>query len=75
MRLQQVSLDYAERKRLYDRVQQLVALNLPMVCLVSPHVLIGASARIRNLRPSLLRPYVLGNADEVFVNHAAQGGR
>jgi peptide/nickel transport system substrate-binding protein len=67
MRRQLVSLRYEERKRLYDRVQHLVAINLPVICIVSPHVLAGASERVGNFRPSILRPYGLWNADELYL--------
>jgi peptide/nickel transport system substrate-binding protein len=67
MRQQLVELKHSERKRLYDQVQTLVAENLPVICLVSPNVLAAALDRVRNVRPSILRPYVLWNADELFV--------
>lgn len=67
MRQQLVSLSFQERKRLYDRVQDLVADNLPIICLASPHILGGASRRVQNLHPSILRPYALWNADALFV--------
>src|SRR5262249_8058111 len=54
MRRQVVTLDGAERKRLYDRVQQLVAENLPMIFLASPNVLVGANRALGNFRPALL---------------------
>jgi peptide/nickel transport system substrate-binding protein len=66
MAAQMGSADAAERKRLYDRVQQLVAGNLPIVPLVSPDILVGAKAGIRNFRPSVLLPYALWNAEEMF---------
>ena len=68
MRQQLITLSFAERKRLYDRVQYLVATKMPIICLVSPHVLLGASRRIHNLRPSILRPYALWNADELYLD-------
>jgi peptide/nickel transport system substrate-binding protein len=67
MRRQQTTIDPKERKRQYDRVQELVAIHLPLICVVSPHVLVGASERIGNLRPSIIRPYILWNADELFL--------
>jgi ABC-type transport system substrate-binding protein len=67
MRQQLVELKHSERKRLYDQVQTLVAENLPVICLVSPNVLAAALDRVGNVRPSILRPYVLWNADELFV--------
>ena len=66
MERQLVTLDGAARKRLYDRVQQLVAENLPMIPIVSPNVLVGAKAGLGNFRPAILDPQVLWNVDELF---------
>jgi peptide/nickel transport system substrate-binding protein len=66
MQRQLVTLDGAARKRLYDRVQQLMAENLPMIPLVSPNVLVGAKAGLGNYRPAILDPQVLWNVDELF---------
>ena len=66
MQRQLVTLDRPARKRLYDRVQQLVAENLPMIPLVSPNVLVGAKAGLGNYRPAILDPQVLWNVDELF---------
>ena len=65
MRLQLTTLDRAERKRLYDRVQHLVAENLPLIPLVSPNVLVGAKAELVNFRPTILKNHSLWNADEL----------
>src|SRR5262249_42141807 len=66
MRRQLVTVDAAARKRLYDRMQALVAENLPMLPLVSPNVLVGAKTELGNFRPAILEPIVLWNADELF---------
>lgn len=66
MHRQLVTLDAAERKRQYDRVQALVAEHLPIVTLVSPNLLVGARAGLGNFRPAILDHYVLWNADELF---------
>ena len=66
MRRQLVTLDGRERKRQYDRVQELVAENLPLIPLVSPNVLVGAKTALGNFRPAILDPTVLWNADELF---------
>jgi len=66
MAAQMSSSDPRERKRLYDRVQELVAANLPIIALISPHVLAGSKTGLRNFRPAALLPYVLWNADELF---------
>jgi peptide/nickel transport system substrate-binding protein len=66
MERQLITLDGAARKRLYDRVQQLVADNLPMIPILSPNVLVGAKAGLGNFRPAILDPQVLWNVDELF---------
>jgi peptide/nickel transport system substrate-binding protein len=66
MQRQLVALDPAARKALYDRVQVLVAEHLPLIPLVSPNLLVGAKVGLANLRPAILDPYVLWNADELF---------
>jgi peptide/nickel transport system substrate-binding protein len=66
MRRQLVALDPRERKRCYDRVQELVAENLPLIPLVSPDVLVGAREGLGNFRPAILDHNVLWNADELF---------
>ena len=67
MQQQMVTLDYAKRKRLYDRVQQLVAENLPFIFLATPNILAGADARVGNFRPGVLDPYTLWNVDELYL--------
>ncbi len=66
MHRQLVTLDTGERKRQYDRVQALVAENLPVVPLVSPSVLVGAKTGLGNFRPAILDPTVLWNVEEMY---------
>jgi peptide/nickel transport system substrate-binding protein len=66
MQAQLVARDAPERKRLYDRVQQIVAEQLPIICLATPHVLVGAKKSLNGFRPGVLPPYALANLDEVF---------
>lgn len=68
MNQQQVTLNYTRRKRLYDQVQEIVSQELPIICLASPHVLVGAKNRIGNFHPAILEPYVLANVDELYVH-------
>jgi len=65
MERQLVTLDYAERKRLYDRVQQIVAEHLPFIFLASPHVLVGARGDLANFQPTAL-DHPLWNAEHLF---------
>jgi len=67
MQEQLITLDYAKRKRLYDRVQEIVAEDLPVICLVSPNILVGASNRVGNFRPGILVPYALWNVEQLYI--------
>ena len=66
MRRQLTERDVQARKRLYDRVQQLVAENLPVISLVSPSVLAGTTRGLGNLRPTIFDHHALWNVDELF---------
>lgn len=59
-------LDPAERRRQFHRVQELLTEYLPVIPLVSPHVLVAAHAELLNLRPGILPPYALWNLEELF---------
>ena len=50
MRRQLATLDSGARKRLFDRVQLLVAENAPFIFLVCPNVLVGAHKGLGNLQ-------------------------
>jgi ABC-type transport system substrate-binding protein len=66
MRRQLTTRDAALRKRLYDRVQALVAENLPIISLVSPSVLVGSTKGLGNFRPTVLDHHALANVEELF---------
>jgi peptide/nickel transport system substrate-binding protein len=68
MEQQLITLDYSKRKRQYDRVQQIVAENLPVICLVSPNILVGAKNRVGNFRPAILGPYTLWNVEQLYIH-------
>ena len=72
MRRQLATRDVQLRKRLYDRVQELVAQNLPIISLVSPSVLVGATKGLGNLRPTVL-DHALWNVEEVFWRRRPPG--
>ncbi len=77
MRRQLVTLSYPERKKLYDRVQQLEAGQLPLITLVSPNILVAASQDVGNFRPAVLDHYTLWNAEYLNLKKAppvAKGG-
>jgi len=66
MRRQQVALSQSERKKLFDRVQQIMVEHQPMVSLVSPNILTGAKTNLQNFRPALLDPYTTWNLDQLY---------
>jgi len=73
MRQQIVTRKYPERKRLFDRVQELVVENLPIIPLLSPNILVGAKKDLGNFRPALLDHYVLWNIEELYWRTAPSG--
>ena len=66
MRRQISVMDRGERKRMFDRVQALMAENAPMVYLVSPHVLTGAKRSLANFQPAVMTPNTLWNVEELY---------
>ena len=66
MRRQKTTLDPQRRKRLTDRVQELVAEEAPFVFLVSPNVLVGARRDLGNFAPSVLGHSTLWNVEQLF---------
>jgi peptide/nickel transport system substrate-binding protein len=71
MEKQLVTLDYAQRRRLFDRVQALVAEHLPFVFVAAPNILVGARADLGNFRPAVLDTSGLWNADQLFLRPRA----
>ena len=61
-----------ERKRLFNDVQRIFAENLPMLYFAAPRVYIGASSRLINLQPALVRPQLLWSADTLAVRDAGR---
>ena len=61
-------LKYEKRRALYNQVQEIVAEEVPVICLASPHVLVAARERVKNLRPTIFDHYTLWNADELYVD-------
>ena len=70
MRQQMVTPNHAARKRMFDRVQEIVMENMPLVPLVTPHLLTGAKRDLGNVRNAALDPYALWNAEELYWRKA-----
>jgi peptide/nickel transport system substrate-binding protein len=67
MEQQLATPSYEQRKKLYDRVQEILAEQQPMIFLASPDILAGAKNTIGNFHPAVLEPYVLWNAEQLFL--------
>ena len=63
---------YEQRKKLYDRVQEILAEYQPMLFLASPDILVGAKNSIANFHPVVLEPYVLWNVEQLYFRNGAE---
>jgi peptide/nickel transport system substrate-binding protein len=75
MKRQMVTLRPNERKKLYDRVQEIVAAQLPMIFLVSPSVVVAQRGNVGNFRPARLDHFTLWNAGELFLRQRGTGAQ
>jgi peptide/nickel transport system substrate-binding protein len=66
MRSQASTIDPARRKAQFDRVQEIVWQEAPVLYLVNTNALVAASPALRNLSPSVLRPQLLWNIDQLY---------
>ncbi|MBA0085651.1 MAG: ABC transporter substrate-binding protein [Acidobacteria bacterium Pan2503] len=62
---------FEQRKVLYDRAQEILWENQPMIFLASPDILTGAKKSVGNFRPAVLEPYVLWNVDQLYLKNDA----
>lgn len=56
------------RREAFHEVQRILADQLPVIPIVARHSASVVSRRVRNYRPSVLMPYSLWNAEELFVD-------
>jgi peptide/nickel transport system substrate-binding protein len=66
MSVQMTATSGGARKTAYDKVQQLVTANVPVVFLASPHVLAVGDRDLGNFEPAATDPVLLWNADRLF---------
>lgn len=66
MEKQLVTMNYQQRKKIYDRVQEILAQQLPMIYLASPNILVGAQENLGNFHPAIIEQYTFWNAEELF---------
>jgi peptide/nickel transport system substrate-binding protein len=75
MEQQLAAPSYEQRKKAFDRVQQILAENQPMIFLASPDILVGARTSIGNFHAAVLEPYVLWNVEQLYFRNTAENVR
>jgi peptide/nickel transport system substrate-binding protein len=75
MEQQLTATNATERKKLYDRVQEILVEHQPMIFLASPDILVGAKKSIGNFRPAVLEPYVLWNVEQLYQRNGPENAR
>jgi ABC-type transport system substrate-binding protein len=73
MEEQMTTRERSRRKQIFDKVQELVWKHKPVIFLVSPDILAGASDRVGNFQPAVLSSYTLWNADRLFLRKQGSG--
>jgi len=63
---------FEQRKKLYDRAQEILAENQPMIFLASPDILAGAKNSVGNFHPAVLEPYVLWNVEQLYLKSSPE---
>ena len=64
---QAATLDPERRREQFEVVQRIFAENLPVLYFAAPRLYAAHSARLGGVTPSVLRPFVLWNADSLSV--------
>jgi len=75
MEEQLTATNTAKRKKLYDRVQEILVEHQPMIFLASPDILVGAKKSIGNFHPAVLEPYVLWNVEQLYQRNGPENAR
>ena len=72
MQTQHTEMDRKARKAAFDRVQELIAEQAPIVYLVHPDVLVAVSPAVRNAAPSALPPHLFWNIESLWLAGTGQ---
>ncbi len=67
--------DYTKRKAAFDRVQEVMAEQQPVILLARERVLVAVRDKFQGIRPSLLRPHVLWDPASIYVGTGRLAGR
>jgi peptide/nickel transport system substrate-binding protein len=67
MVLQALSQDQSLRKRAFDRVQRIMSENIPLIFIVNQNECVAARNTLGNVKPSIMEPFLLHNAEQIFL--------
>jgi peptide/nickel transport system substrate-binding protein len=70
MTRQSASMNPDERRRLFAEAQRVFAEHEPVLYFAAPKVILATSARVHGVTPSVLAPYLLWNAERMFLSNA-----
>ena len=65
--LQAGSADQKKRKAAFDKVQQIIWEEAPVIHLVNRNALVAVSPRLRNVQPAVMNPHLFWNADSLYL--------
>jgi len=67
MQAQHTVVEHKARKASFDRVQEIIAEQAPIIYLVHPDVLVAVSPKVRNAAPSALPPHLFWNIESLWL--------
>jgi peptide/nickel transport system substrate-binding protein len=67
MQTQHSATDHQARKAAFDRVQEIIAEEAPIVYLVFPDILVGVAPGLRNAAPSAMPPHLAWNIESLSL--------
>ena len=73
MRAQASGLDDKARKRAFDRVQEIVAEEVPFIYLVNKNALVGVSPLLQGVEPVATRPQTYWNVERIRISQETAG--
>ena len=71
MRAQAVETAFTRRKALFDRVQEIIVEEAPVLVLVDKNALAAVSASLGNVTPAVLHPQTFWNIDRIYFREGA----
>jgi peptide/nickel transport system substrate-binding protein len=75
MRAQASTADEKKRKESFDRVQEIVADQVPFIYLVNVNALSAVSNAVQGANPVILAPQTFWNAERLTLNATVQASR